>query len=293
MTEAHDDPWRYCAERTLQARADPRATSDVISAALAADEDARWDLVVLLHFRATLDVLQAARELCVSECAEERILGADILGQLGVPDNAFPDESLAALLSMLDTEQDPDVLGNVCVALGHLHDARAVEKVVPLKDHTDANVRFHLAFALQGQTDELAVQTLIGLSEDEDSDVRDWATFSLGTQLDEDSPAIREALHKRLTDSDDTARGEAMLGLARRKDERVVPFLLKELSPEQMGRLEERPDLPLEAAEKLADARLLPALLQLRGSGWKDDPLLGKAIESCQSVAKGRAVDSV
>jgi HEAT repeat protein len=286
MTEVLDDPWRYCAERTLQTRAHPRGTRDVISAALAAEEHARWDLVVLLHFRATPDVLQAARELCISECADERILGADILGQLGIPDRAFPDECVAALLPMLDTEQDPDVLCSVCVALGHLHDGRAVEKLVLLKDHPDPNVRFHLAIALEGQTAGAAIQTLIGLSADEDADVRDWATFALGTQTDEDTPAIREALLERLTDSDAIARGEAMVGLARRKDGRVLPALLKELEPEQMARLEVRPDLPLEAAEKMGDAQLLPVLQWLQClSTWRDDPLLVKAIESCQTDA--------
>jgi hypothetical protein len=50
-----------------------------------------------------------------------------------------------------------------------------------------------------------------------------------------------------------------------------------------MGRLEVRPDLPLDAAEEIGDARLLPALLRLRDSGWSDVAGLADAIERCHA----------
>ena len=79
-----------------------------------------------------------------------------------------------------------------------------------------------------------------------------------------------------------TLRGEALVGLARRQDEHVLGALLKELAPEQMARLEERPDLPLEAAAEIADPRLLPAS-SLRKQGWETDTLLEDAIARCRS----------
>ena len=44
-----------------------------------------------------------------------------------------------------------------------------------------------------------------------------------------DRPEIRAALLRRATDSDEITRAEALHGLARRRDERVVPYLIVEL----------------------------------------------------------------
>jgi hypothetical protein len=41
---------------------------------------------------------------------------------------------------------------------------------------------------------------------------------ALNAQLNLDSPEIRAALIARLDDADDDTRGEAMIGMARRKD---------------------------------------------------------------------------
>ena len=49
------------------------------------DEDKAWDAVTVLQFRGTQEVLEAAQRLCESRNPEERELGANILGQLGVP----------------------------------------------------------------------------------------------------------------------------------------------------------------------------------------------------------------
>lgn len=278
-----DDFAQRRVERTRQAREDPRSTQDIISTALAEmDEHKRWDLVVLLHHRATSDVLEAGRSLCESECPDERILGADILGQLGVPDRVFPDECLGALLPLLEREDDWDVFSSVCSALGQLHDPRAIPDLAAMKAHPSENVRFAVTLALGGYEDDLAVRTLIELTEDVDADVRDWATFGLGSRIDLDTPAIREALFRRLTDSDNTTRSEAMVGLARRKDQRVVAALLEQLAPERMALLKERPDLPIEAAEEVADPRLLPALLRLRAAGWEDNGYLDQVIDRCR-----------
>jgi HEAT repeat protein len=74
---------------------------------------------------------------------------------------------------------------------------------------------------------------------DPDSDVRDWATFGLGTQSDADSEVIREALFERLADTDEDTRAEAAVGLAKRKDVRVLPVVLEELGRDVYGVLYE------------------------------------------------------
>ncbi|MGL6341154.1 MAG: HEAT repeat domain-containing protein, partial [Waterburya sp.] len=108
-----------------------------------------------------------------------------------------------------------------------------------------------------------------------------WATFGLGSQIDTDTPAIRQALWQRLinekTDQDETYEiyGEALVGLAIRKDERVIEFLLKEFNSGCVGYL------ALEAAEEIGDSRLYSALVNLRTWLTKDRDLLESAIASC------------
>ncbi len=65
--------------------------------------------------------------------------------------------------------------------------------------------------------------------DDADQEVRDWATFGLGTLGESDSPEIREALFHRLSDGNDDVRQEAMAGLAKRGDQRVLPLLIQTL----------------------------------------------------------------
>jgi HEAT repeat protein len=74
-----------------------------------------------------------------------------------------------------------------------------------------------------------AVVTLMELMEDSADEVRNWATFSLGVSTVHDSPAIREAFRRRLADSFEDAREEAIWGLAKRKDRQGLQLLLRRL----------------------------------------------------------------
>jgi HEAT repeat protein len=264
--------------RTREARNDPRATHELITLALTElDEDAAWDAVVLLHYRGTKEVFDAARRLCASTCPQERTLGANILGQLGIPKRSFPRESVGLLRRLLEVERDEDVLDAICIALGHIHDPTAIPSLARLKAHPSDQVRYAVVFGLLGFEDPLAIKTLIELSRDPDDLVRDWATFGLGTQIDVDTPEIRAALLARVSDEDEETRGEALLGLARRHDPRVLEPLIKELEyyPEA------RYNHSLEAAGEMADARLLPVLTRLKQSAGADDKQLDEAIQRC------------
>ena len=90
-----------------------------------------------------------------------------------------------------------------------------------------------------------------------------------------DTPALRDALAGRLADEDDDARCEAMVGLARRGDPRVIPPLLKALASESVWALE------VEAASLIGDPRLYPELVALRGWWDVDEELLEGAILAC------------
>ncbi len=126
-----------------------------------------------------------------------------------------------------------------------------------------------------GYENQQAHGVLIELMRDTDDQVRDWATVALGTQCETDSPAIRDALADRLTDTDDDTRCEALVGLARRGDRRVLPDLQKELACESVS------TLAIEAAALIGEPRLITELIALRERWNGDKDLLEQAIRAC------------
>lgn len=260
-------------------RSDTRPVEDLIATALSApDEDRAWDAVCALHWRGSREVLDRASRLCRSDCAIERRLGADILGQLGVPDRRFPEESLHTLLGMLGGEPNASVVRAVLVALSHHGRLEAVDPASRLRCHADPEVRHAVVLALMGHKEDRAIDTLIELTRDPEARVRDWATFALGTLVDVDTPELRQALVERLTDDDFDSRGEAFVGLASRQDRRVLPALQAELASDCVGRLS------VEAASLIGDPCLYPLLVDLQG-WWDEDgdrELLEEALQACR-----------
>ncbi len=255
---------------------DPRSVGELISAILSGpDEDLAWDAVGALQWRGTHEVLDWAVRLCQSFCAVERRVGADILGQLGVPDRTFPEPCLRTLLSNLAKEEDHVVLGSILVALSHLGRPEAILPASRFREHADADVRHAVVLALSGHEDARAIGFLIELTEDPEAHVRDWATFALGSQVEMDTPELREALVERLSDVDDDTRAEAIVGLAQRGDRRIVPVLSEELASDSVGRL------AVEAAALIGDPELHPALLALRNWWDVDEGSLEEAIRAC------------
>jgi len=167
----------------------------------------------------------------------ERRLGADILGQLGYPDRSFPKECPQILLGMLEREEDHRVLDAILVALSHHRAPEAIGPASRFRHHADPEVRLGVVFALMGYENQEAHGVLIELTRDADAQVRDWATFALGTQCETDTPAIRDALADRLADTDDETRCEALVGLARRGDRRVLTALHEELACQSVSTL--------------------------------------------------------
>lgn len=260
-------------------RNNSRSIAELVKLALTEqDEDAAWEAVTALHCKGNREVLEAATRLCASDSADERQLGVNILGQLGTPERTFPNECFEILAAMLTKETDPSVLECIGVAFGHLKDPRAVELLLPLKRHSNSDVRFGVVLGLTGQDRPDAIEALVELSRDSEELVRSWATFALGTMSPADTPEIREALFARISDSHDETRGEALVGLALRKDERVIEPLLSDLSSGNAGRL------TLEAAEAIGDPKLYPALVELKSYCSSDTPnaaLLEDALASC------------
>lgn len=259
-----------------EAEGDPRTTWELISLALTEqDDEGAWEPVTVLHRRGSRDALAAALTLTRSACHVERTLGANILGQLGVPARTFPAECVAGLLAMPPGETDADVLDAVCIALGHQHNPAAVPALVGLSGHPNTDVRYAVAISLGMFHDATAVSALVALTADPSARVRDWATFGLGSLNDADTPAIRDALIRRTADGDEVVRGEALVGLARRGDDRVVDLLIGELTRDTES---DGYDFVIEAAEEIASPRMLPALTRLKQSAPDGGGRFDKAI---------------
>ena len=236
---------------------DPRTTEELIQTALADPESQQaWHAIRVMHVRGSEREYEAARQLCESDKAVERELGVHILGQLGSQNIAFLEESLPLLFARLDDPAE-DVIAAAGFALGHRRDPRAIPRLIRLKDHTNPDIRFGVVCGISGHDNEAAVEVLIALCADPDRDVRNWATFGLGTQIDLDTTQIRDALFARVFGEDPEIREEALLGLAKRGDNRVLEPLRQELAGEFHG------EWCLEAAELLGDPVLYPLVFEL------------------------------
>ncbi|MEA5574089.1 HEAT repeat domain-containing protein [Calothrix sp. UHCC 0171] len=261
------------------------STQEIIQTALITeDEDIYWDLVYILQVRGGDEEFTAASNLCANGNTKDRTLGVNIIAQLGTTKGKFRSRDRGdILLELLSHEKDASVLAAIGYAFGHLQDDRGILPLIKFKNHIDCDVRMGVVFGLSCQEDESAIQVLIKLSGDVDADVRNWATFGLGSQIAVDTPEIRDALYERIIseigdDEDDTIaeiRGEALLGLAIRKDERVIKPLIAELESGCVGKLS------VEAALEIGDNRLYSSLVKLEDWWDVDVELLQAAMAKC------------
>ena len=238
------------------------------------DDDARWSAIRELHALGTREVFERGVHLCHSADPQDRIAGADIIGQL----NEYGDEGLQVLDAMLSDAQ-PGVLEAVVHALGQQQDARTIEALSRLSVHEASNVRWAVATALEDLiTDERAEKVLLTLMRDGDTSVRDRATFAVGSLSDHDSPRIRAALAERLRDSEVCVANEAALGLARRRDARAIPYIATVVEASKDAEIEE-------AVDEITSPDMLTELLKARDA-LGDARGLRKLIDRCRTRAE-------
>lgn len=271
------------------------ATPDLLDRAAAvardsgADSDERWAAVTALWKRPERSVFERAAQWCTSTNADERALGASVLAQLGAPavptaeayTLAFPfAEASTPLLVDLLRDADDDVVVEALYALGHLR-VGPTSEIAAFARHASNRMREATAHALGGRDEPTAIDALRLLSADADRDVRNWATFGLGTQCESDSPAIRESLVARLADDDGEIRGEALVGLARRRDERAIAAIGAELARREVTLL------AIEAAALMPSREFVTRLRALWNSEPDHETL--RALEACEAATDSSA----
>jgi hypothetical protein len=196
------------------------------------DDENAWKAVNELRSIGTREVFDFAIVQTKSASWIARVRAIDIIAQLGNCTgqlHPYRTEAGELIERMLHEEADLHVLHSGIVALGHLDYLEGVETICGFSPHPSADVRHAVAVALGGMADEdnRATSSLLQLMQDSDDDVRDWATFRIGVLSELDTPEIREALYLRLDDGHFETHCEAMAGLGKRKDMRVLPALLK------------------------------------------------------------------
>jgi HEAT repeat protein len=248
--------------------------------------DRGWAAIHELRMRGSPEILALTRLLCGSPTWRRRELGMNLAAQLRRRQRASdsgsveyaPQETRQLLLAGLHDAQ-AKVIEAAAAGLGHRANSAALGALVRLAVHRNTSIRFSVAFALANYPEPEAIAALLRLAQDVDDEVRDWATFGLGTQQEASSPEILQRLWENLNDRDRGVRGEALAGLASRGDPRALDYLLEHLGADCSNQ-------DLEAAEKLASPRLLPALQTLAnqsrwdGGDWRY-VLLGAAIHAC------------
>jgi HEAT repeat protein len=224
--------------------------------------DAYWKAVQLLQQAEPERVWSRLTPFARAEPQHRRLV-PDVLRFLGGRPQPLLEPTIELLGVMLAEPQTPDVLEAIAGAFVDLEHPSAVELLEPLTRHPEPEVRLAAVHGLLPVA-SLAIPTLIRLCEDEDAEVRNWATFALAARQGEpgamgfDDSGVRDALERRLSDTEEVVRAEAALGLARRGDRRALPVVLSELErvPEW--------DHFVEAAELFADPVLLPPLERIQ-----------------------------
>lgn len=207
--------------------------------------DYEWDqeprrAVFELQRLGSRDVLEYAAAWIRSDDPLRRVRGLDIIAELGKtienPHHSFPEEAFAVVAEALQREREADPLESAISALGQIGDERAIPLIAAFHRDPSDCLRLRAAIALGRFADTApAIEVLLTLMEDPDGVVRDWATFGLGVQGHQDTAEIRDALCRRLGDEDECAREEAIVGLASRRDPRVLPTLLQALQQPEIS----------------------------------------------------------
>ncbi len=285
-------------------RNDPRSNGELIDLVLRkdmdADDEAFWDPMRLLQYRLPA-IIDDVVELLKSKSDMARDSAATILGQSRMPVKWNGPRCVDLLLASLADETAIEPLVSALHAVGHFHEKRCIPAILRFQEHANADVRYAATVALGGFENEEAIMALIKLSADPDFDVRNWATFNLGSLIDADTPAIREALAARLTETDGEIKGEAIVGLSRRGDARSVrPMLelLDRISQNEVGSetfnvsigtrdwtfMEDAVAEVINTVMRTSDVRWKPVLLQARLLKIGDPKKIRLALERCASL---------
>jgi HEAT repeat protein len=243
------------------------------------EDEAYWACIHHLRNRPEEIVFEQCCAWAKDISSDRRQAAAQILAQLGyAQEYPYGQRSHPILLALL-ADSNVEVIVATLYAFGHLKIGDPKQLAIFVSHH-DNEIRCAAASALEGREDSVSVEGVIKLSRDSDRDVRNWATFYLSWLDEVENPEIDNALFERTSESDAEIRGEALIGLAKRQNMRVLEPLKTELAGEFHGAW------CIEAAHELKNFELKPLLVELKYRlSAQDTEAFGKeleeAIDSC------------
>lgn len=217
-------------------------------------EKSYWENISELRSRKTKTIYEKSCQLLNSINQKEKIIGIDILAQLGIPPRPFLKETMKLIFENLKKETNPNIVKSLLYAIGHNNEKLSkseISLICSFKNSSKNIVRESLVFSLLGVENNEAIETLILLSNDKTNYIRDWATFGIGTQIELTNDKIINALWNRIDDKNRDTKDEAILGLAKRKDKRIKEIIERELIKDKFN------GLLFEAIEELGDKDLI------------------------------------
>lgn len=216
-----------------------------------------WDNISELRKRVNEDVFNQAYEFAKSQIDKKKIIGIDVLAQLGFDPRFRQEEIIKLCFELLQEKQSDDVLYSLFFGISHNNERLTNEQVsqlITFKNSKKSEVRYSLVWAISGVDNPKAIETLIELSEDSFSSIRNWATFGIGTLSKQNNDRIIKALWNRTKDKHQETKLEAIVGLANRNQVAVKEQIIEELKNDEYG------TLLFDAIETLNDKAFIPYL---------------------------------
>lgn len=191
-----------------------------------------WNNISELRKRATEEIYDQAYKLAKSENDKKKIIGIDVLAQLGFDPRIGQQKTVELYFELLKNEQNDDVLFSLFFGISHNNEnltEKQILKLTEFKNSKNKDIRYSLVSALSTIENPKAIETLIELSEDKYSSIRNWATFGIGTLSEEINDRILNALWRRTKDKHQETRLEAIVGLANRQQSAVKANIVDEI----------------------------------------------------------------
>lgn len=159
---------------------------------------------------------------------------------------------LGLMFDLLAKEKDEKMISThlsmISVAIDYINDEQ-LQIIYSYRNTNSQLIKEGLNSVLLGLDTNEAIEITLQLMDDKYRGIRYWAVFNIAHKIEKDSPSIRIALWKRMDDQDLVIKRMAMVGLAKRKDDRVKEMLKRQYldkpSIELIGALKEYNDISL------------------------------------------------